>query len=71
VAGGNTVSISGYRIGPAPTVTIGGRSATVVSQSGDLQTLEVLVPPGTGPGNAQVRVTNGDGLSATRTYTYA
>ena len=65
------MTITGYRIGPAPTVTFGTRSATVISQSTDLGTLQVVAPAGaTARAVVSVRVTNGDGLSATRPYRY-
>jgi Flp pilus assembly pilin Flp len=70
LAGGGTVTVTGYRIGPAPTITFGSRQATIVSQSTDLNTLQVVVPPGSAATSVQVRVTNADGLSGARSYTY-
>jgi subtilisin family serine protease len=65
VSGGNVVAIIGYGFTGASSVTIGGRPASfkVVNDA----TVEVTVPPGEGPGSADVAVN----LSATRGRAFA
>lgn len=64
-AGGTTITITGTGFQPSPTVSIGGNPATGVNRV-SLTQVTAVTPPGVG-GLADVRVTNADAQSVTRT----
>ncbi|WP_329039917.1 IPT/TIG domain-containing protein [Streptomyces sp. NBC_00178] len=68
-AGGNTVTVDGYGLSTAATVSFGSNSATptVVSDS----RLSVVVPAGSSSGSVAVTVTTTGGTTAPLTYAYA
>ncbi|MBN9104836.1 MAG: choice-of-anchor G family protein [Propionibacteriaceae bacterium] len=70
LAGGTQVTITGTGFDPDSTVTFGGRSAEVVSVSGDRTSIVVRTPAGTVAGPVEVVVTGPAGRSAPGTFTY-
>lgn len=68
VAGGNTITINGYYLSTASSVTFGGNSAvpTVISDS----QLSVVVPAAESTGTVQVILTTQGGTTSAISYTY-
>lgn len=68
LAGGNTITISGYNLSTSSSVTVGSNSATptVVNDS----TLTFVVPAGATQGNVDVSVTTTGGISTPLKYGY-
>jgi hypothetical protein len=68
VSGGNTVTISGYNLATATSVTFGSNAATpTVTNDG---TLSVVAPAAEGVGSVNIIVTTSGGVSAAQNYVY-
>jgi hypothetical protein len=68
LAGGNSVTISGYNLSTSSSVLFGSNTATptVVNDS----TITVVVPAGSSPGNVDVYVTTNGGIGLPQKYAY-